>query len=180
MKKFLFNIVISIFLIFIIELVSFNFIYCDLYSSLLKLKNLVLKKAYEKPDFHFKFLTYDEDKEYSTFGAEFVTRDCKEISYNPLKKYIVFIGCSYTYGQGIKINKTFSAQVQALTKRRTFNMSALGNGFYNNWRRLVYLPSENYMTEQERNNVEFVVYTLMYNHILRTTDYEVSYYLKQK
>lgn len=180
MKKVLFNITTIIFFIFLTELISYNFIYCYLYDYLNSLKNVITKKSFNYPNLMFEFLTYNENKAYSSKGAEFSTRDCKDIPYNPKKKYIVFIGCSYTYGQGIKINQTFNAQVQTLTKRRTFNISQFGNGFTENYHRMISLANSNYMTEQERKNVEYVVFTLMYNHIYRTADFEVAWYLKQQ
>ena len=80
------------------------------------------------------------------------------------KKPILLIGCSYTYGLGLKKEQTFGYQLSELTKRPVHNWA---------WKTesvdYAFLQSKNKenIKKLEKNPPEYIIYTYMYDHPAR-------------
>ncbi len=96
----------------------------------------------------------------------------EEYSKNP----ILVLGCSYAYGQGLKLEQTFPYLLANITKRPIYNFSQCGSHILANLQEL-----ENYSGAEKGekiNNAEYVIYVYMHDHInryLRVDDLYVNY-----
>lgn len=77
-------------------------------------------------------------------------------------KPVLFMGCSYTWGQSLNENETVSAQFAKLTKRPTYNRSGKGWGFSH----LLYQLSNETIYKQIKEP-EYIIYTFIGDHPYR-------------
>lgn len=168
MKKFLFYFVFIALGFFILEVISYNFLY-GFYNNGVDCDD---KKWFsiKKPN----LLEYD---------YVMLERTDKTIPYDENKRPVLTMGCSYAYGQGIKINRIFSSQLQKTNKRKTTNIAFWGEGPDFVMRSIAYMHKLNMLKD---NNFEYVIYVQMYDHIERLEeiallgDYLSTVYKKNK
>ena len=157
--------VLFIFIMYILEFISYNFIYSNWEDELFhnhSINNLnFLKLEYNK----------DEIDGYKDAPDRF---ENTELTYDSRKRPILLLGCSYTYGQGIIKNKNFSSQLQNYTKRKVNNFAEMGNGLTSN---LCYV--EGFKNTILKNKYEYIIYTWMYNHLERVEVSVICYYLSE-
>ncbi len=100
---------------------------------------------------------------------EYKLRDPAGLEYinkNPLKGSIILVGCSYTYGVDLKYDETFGYLLSKYTKRPVFNLGIPGGGP----REILYLLRTNKIIElsqKEKNNVDYIIYTYIWDHQVR-------------
>ena len=151
---------------FCLEFISFNFIYSNLYWEF---HNFITGKPCI---ITWQPLDYSKTKK-EISNISLSERNDETIPYKKDKSPILFLGCSYTYGQGIKTDKIFSSQLQNYTKRKTKNISAMGAGIGD-----IYYMLANYKFDKDFNP-EWVIYTYMYNQILRIKLYDICRYMDE-
>ncbi len=158
MKKIAFVFIFCFCLFFILEIVSYNFLYGFLRGKT-------------------PLLTTELSTNYKLYGLRapdildfeiiLPNRNDETLTYDKRKKPILTIGCSYTYGHGISINKTFASQLQKKTHRKVWNVAEMGAGPNNYIKALAYMEKHHIMQD---NQFEYVIYTLMYDHVYRMLD----------
>jgi hypothetical protein len=80
------------------------------------------------------------------------------------KKNLVFLGCSYTFGQGVSDSKTFpSILAKNLKNYRVHNLGTQGDGPHDT---LSYFVGNN-IKLKNINNAEIVFYTYIHDHFIR-------------
>ncbi len=152
------------------EFLSYNFIYGNLPYELRNLRYT------GKANIYFEKLTYTPQiRGWSFEGRKRLEN--KNIPFDSHKRPILTLGCSYMYGQGIKENKTFYSQLQNITKRKVDNISELGFGPDDIYHHILYTSNHGILSN---NQYEYVIYTLMYNHILRVHIDTICRYLNIK
>ena len=77
---------------------------------------------------------------------------------NYLSKPILLLGCSFTYGEGLKDNETFSYKLSKLTKRPVYNYGLRGLGL----QEAIYLILKNHI--QIKEPPEYIIYTYIGDH----------------
>ena len=83
---------------------------------------------------------------------------------------IIILGCSYTYGHGIKKEETFPYLLSELTKRPVYSFSLCGSDGLSSLARM-----KSYNEEQPIKNADYVIYLYMLDHINRYMDASVVY-----
>lgn len=159
MKKLVFTLSLCFCLFFILEVVSYNF----LYGHLRKMSKIMTTQEQGK-DYSWYKVTPPNVLNFEIFLPE---RNDETLPYDNSKKPILTIGCSYTYGQGIELNKTFASQLQKKTNRKVDNVSEIGAGASDCLRSLVYMEKHNIL---QQNQFEYIIYTQMYEHFQRIYD----------
>ena len=122
--------------------------------------------------------TYSQEKDYARTILFAHSRNDRTLSYSENKRPVIFFGCSYTYGQGIKVNNTFSSQVQKYTKRKTYNIAAMGWSFSQ-----IYsvIRNKNFTDViDHKKQPEFIIYTVMFDHFNRINLFDLCEYINDK
>lgn len=104
-------------------------------------------------------LLENNNESYAIFCGE----DRRKYIKNPNNHSIVTFGCSYSYGHGLKKEETFQSYLSSLTKYNVFNYAMCGGDIIGGLNDLKNHPE--HLTEM--NDVEYVIYTYMYDHINR-------------
>lgn len=102
---------------------------------------------------------YYEDDLRQPSGLEYINK-------NPLKGSIILLGCSFTYGSDLKYDETFGYLLSKYTKRPVFNLGIPGGGP----REMLYLVRTNKiidLSQKEKNNVDYIIYTYIWDHQIR-------------
>ncbi len=162
MKKIIINILFIIFLFiiteFLLEIVYFHKLF-QAHISADELKNYSKKEYISKILFNIKehFSAVDE---YTVYDF----RKPSGMNYIGKKPAIVLMGCSFTYGTNLNDDETFSSQLAQYNHRPVINLGTPGIGP----REVLYMlitPVLNDIYPQEiNNNVEYVIYTYIYDH----------------
>lgn len=159
MKKIiLINILLFLFTFITVEIISYQFLYGHLrkYTTMVTPENLA----------EFKIYSFNEN---NILKNEFVIkqRNDNTLYYDASKNPILTVGCSYAYGQGIKIDKIFASQIQQSTKIKTINVSRMGSGADDVLKSISHLEKKNFLKENQFN---YVIYVMMFDHIARVHD----------
>lgn len=117
-KIILINITVIIFLLLILEIISFCYTQYLQFDNLQK-NNIPLENFNIK--YKFKMIPY---KEY--YDSEIHSSFRKPIGTEYNKKPILIFGCSYAYGLDLKDNETFSYKLSKYTKRPVYNRGICG------------------------------------------------------
>lgn len=158
MKKLFFILLLCLCLFFILEIISYNFLY-----GFFRQMN-----DYGPKEFISNYKLYGiTPQDILTYDIILPERNNETLNYDNNKRPILTIGCSYTYGQGININKTFASQLQKKTNRKVLNVSMLGAGSDDVIRYLSYMNKINAL---QKNWFKYVFYTCMYAHVHRIYD----------
>lgn len=81
------------------------------------------------------------------------------------KKPILFLGCSYTYGQGIeKDEDTFPSVVEKITNRKCYNYGVISFGPES---ALFLFDQKRYLSPLLKDKPEYIIYTFMFDHLQR-------------
>ena len=174
MKKNLILIFINILLLIMffcfLEIYSYKSIFVDftrLFPDYQKFKKVEkeflidnhLYTNYEKPN-KLNQLAFEND------GRSLVGKEYKS------KKPILLLGCSYTYGLGLKKEDTFGYQLSQYTKRTVYNWGWKTEGpDYS----LLELKNKNNKKLLTANPPEYVIYTYMYDHPRRLVETHRQY-----
>ncbi len=163
-KIIIINILLFFVSLYIVEYISYNFLYSnwEFYFSHLNQEKTELECLTPK----YKNSIYS----WPLTGLVFNNN----IPYNNSKRPILLLGCSYTVGYGIDFDENFSSQLQQYTKRKVHNIATDGFGIDGNLKRILYFKENNIL---KHYNYEYIIYTLMYNHVNRMTVDVASYYL---
>lgn len=154
---FVLSILLCILFFFILEVVSYNFLYGPLG------KDIKISDALKSNHSLYRITPPD----ILDFDILLPQRNDETLAYDDTKKPILLLGCSYTYGQGIDINKNFSSQLQKRTKRKVVNVSDLEIGAEECLKNLAFMERHNILQEKQ---FEYVIYTQMHNHVYRIYD----------
>lgn len=149
------------------EVYCYNFIYHELYAVIDALK------SGSRRDIEIFAPVYGRSENFDDYDL-LNTRNDDTILYDKNKRPVLFLGCSYTYGQGITVDKTFSSLVKKLTGRKTDNIGVMGGQPDGNLSNVITMHKRNLLKE---NNYELAVYTWMYNHLLRVNPIHLVEYL---
>lgn len=90
-----------------------------------------------------------------------------DYSKNYKKPPILFLGCSYTYGEKLEKEETFPYKVSQLSNRHCYNMAITGTGIQYYYLEL--LLEEKYHKLAEKP--EYIIYTYMFHHPARFFNY---------
>ena len=96
--------------------------------------------------------------------VEFCGEDRFKINPQFKKNPIVTLGCSYTYGHGLKKQETFPFLLSSLSLRPVYNFAVCGGNALNSFDRT--LEDKNF-NPTEIQNADYYVYIYMYNHFGR-------------
>lgn len=168
MKKFILFNVIFLVLIFAISEIACYFIikssigeYYDEYNRIAKKNNKPLMS-----------LRYNWVKQFNQDDYKFLERPvCYGKNH---KKSVLFIGCSYTYGAGVKEEETLSYLVNKYTGRTTVNKAIPGGSIINS---LITLTDDSfYKIYKKVSEPEYVIYTYINDHLGRIySTYKVNF-----
>ena len=170
-KFFLYFFLFFVTFIFFIEFISYNFLHGSLYEIINDVKFIQSHNV-------SIFLPKYDGKELERVHNIIVTRHDDELPFSSEKSSILLLGCSYTYGHGIHLSKNFSSQLQKYTNRKVYNISYMGGGFDE----MFEMQKDLSVSGFYKNMIEpeYVIYTLMANHIKRFTSNNISSYLLEK
>ena len=162
------NIIFLFLITYFLEFISYNLIYGNLDDYIRNffstdIKNQLILSA---PDYNKNIELYKPHQ-----------RNDESILYDVIKRPVLFLGCSYTYGQGINIYQTFASQFQKYTKRKTNTVAYPGNAPDSILKAIMFLYDYG---DLDKNRYEYVVYTWMYNHICRKEASMVNKFLNEK
>lgn len=104
----------------------------------------------------------NNEENYQRFCGEerkFFNKD----KYSKNGKPIYIIGCSYTYGHGLKKEETFSYQLSELLKRPVYNFSLCADDGISG----IYKIKEYLDQNVDEPHPEYVIYVYMYDHVTR-------------
>lgn len=151
-------------------------------------------------DYRFRLGKYADFKLISEFYQIFMNRDISDkATYyeliedkdgfrrieNPLSKKnpIILFSCSFTYGNGLEDNETFSYMLGKLTGRPIYNRSKGGWGVQHMYYQLqnkdfykIFINSNSQLTSAHKQtsvsnanypNVDYIIYTFIYSHFSR-------------
>ena len=76
------------------------------------------------------------------------------------KSPILFLGCSYAYGEKLEKYETLPLKIQELTKRHCYNMAIPGTGLQHSFLQLLLEPQTHMLSEKP----EYIIYTYMFHH----------------
>ena len=80
-------------------------------------------------------------------------------------KFVMFIGCSYTFGEGVEDNQTFTYEVgKNATEYTPYNYAVHGHGPFDNLARLEGIDYENEIKEKQG----LLIYMYIDPHVIRT------------
>lgn len=161
MKKFLPIIIFIVFSLvfgFILEIVSYNFLY-----GYLRPKTLI-NIGESTAGYKIFSIKKPDILNFEYFLSE---RNNDHLKYNENLRPILLLGCSYAYGQGINVDKNFSSQLQKKTNRKTFNYSKMGASPADLLRSTSILAKNGTL---KKDNFQYVIYVVMYDHFLRIND----------
>ena len=85
------------------------------------------------------------------------------------KKPILFVGCSYTFGEALEDDDNMPAKIEKITGRHGYNWGISGYGPAQVLT-LLLLEKENHLLNEKP---EYIIYTYMFNHIDRFIEYEL-------
>lgn len=126
----------------------------------------LLNQNHSLSDFKSRYLYFNKLPEQVTMRKMSETK-------NP-KKSILFFGGSYTYGYLLKDDETFPALVEKLTGRTCYNFGILGHNINS---ALLFLNIDfQYKDILLNSDPEYIVYTYMFDHILRHYDFLLDLY----
>ncbi len=86
---------------------------------------------------------------------------------------IVFLGCSYIYGHGIKFEESFPYRVSEISHKPVYSFATCGSDLVDT---LIFLRDAHYEYFDRIKNAEYVIYLYMYDHINRYIDHSDRYY----
>lgn len=89
---------------------------------------------------------------------------------NPHKKPVLFLGCSYTAGEGLDNNQKFDYKVSKTTGRSTYSRAISGGGPQH-----MYYDFKTGMVKKEVPEVGVIVYTFVPDHVFKPLEYRMSY-----
>ncbi len=159
MKKIFFTLLLSLCLFFILELVSYNF----LYGYLRKMNHPIMPNVEISTNYKlFKIPPPD----ILSFDIDLGERNDETLIFDNRKQPILTVGCSYTYGEGLDTNQTFASQLTKKTNRKVVNIGMQGSGSGLVLRKLAYMEKSN----QLNTEFKYVIYTLMYDNVNRIHD----------
>lgn len=162
-KIFIVNILIFIFLFIGFEICSYQS-YKEQYKDLIDHQSKIYKDSPEiKQSLKIRYSL-----------PRFVNYTMSPPKFNgTLKKTaIITIGCSYTAGIGLKDEQTFAAQLRDYTQRTTYNMGISGSGA-----QMVYKQLSDKSLKNKVPDVDYVIYTFIYDHIRRQFQTLLSCYV---
>lgn len=87
---------------------------------------------------------------------------------NFTKKPILYLGCSYTYGEALNDDETMPKKIEKITGRHGYNMGMSGKCAVQSLMQLL-LENEYHLINEKP---EFIIYTFMFHHIDRLFDAE--------
>ncbi|MBR1617173.1 hypothetical protein IJ670_03390 [bacterium] len=160
MKKIIFvNILILSFILLVVDMKLFNKTVHDLYMG-------------ESPSWNYFYQTDELDQmRYSAFYPDrfFIFRD-NNPSFD--KPPVLLLGCSYTYGHLLEIKDSLAGQIQKLTNRPIYNLgtSQMDAGYFD---MLLHKAIDEH---QFQKPPEYIIYTYMFHHIWRISNWYWSYY----
>ena len=142
LKKF-----ISVFLInFFISCIFLSFLELYLYHN--------HKKNYPEISYQIKKFPYKDILSLYKFR--------QPVGLNFSSRPIVFLGCSYAYGQGLNEHQTVSFKLSQLTNRPVYNYSLPGKGLQNT----LFLLQHNFL-DPNIKDPQYFIYIFMYDQIRR-------------
>lgn len=92
-----------------------------------------------------------------------------DININSNKKPILFMGCSFTYGTGLKDDETISYITAMLTKRPVYNRAGMGFGLNQFLYQIKRGDIYNQMKEPE-----FLIYIFIWDHVHRMDKFKIE------
>lgn len=101
---------------------------------------------------------------YLGLGGYSTDRIENALDYDKNKKSVIFVGCSFTYGQAIYATENISYKIQELTHRKTYNK---GNSDWGPQFVLRDIQNSSLFNGDEIVEPEYVVYTLTSDHLRR-------------
>ena len=157
------NILYVIILLIILEIISCFY----LRTSLFNINNHSINKI-EKIKQIYKNLTKELEGQISSkeYFDEDEFRPIIDQYPNSKKGSILLIGCSYTYGVLLENNEAFHSYLSNYTKRNVYNIALPGIGP----REILYMLRDKEFIDpkiQNKNNIEYVIYTYIYDHQVR-------------
>ena len=188
-RKIFFILIFNIFLLYFIVSFLNNYIEdtfnpdTSAYSSVLEKIQIAInerknkKNNIEKP---YDFNEYTElynvkqlplsQKTFEKFCGE------KRISYGEQykKNPIVILGCSYTYGHGLKKEESFPYYLSEITERPVLNFSVCGSEIISSYQNFYKYLDDN-LHKNLVKNTDYIVYVYMFDHINRYMQIRVFY-----
>lgn len=87
------------------------------------------------------------------------------------KKPLLFFGCSFTQGSGLKEKQTLTYKISKLTNRTIYNRGRGGTG-----PQFVYYQLNDKNFKQEVPDAEYIIYTFIWDHLYRLYSYSYGPY----
>lgn len=92
-----------------------------------------------------------------------------DVNTNSTKKSIILCGCSFTYGDGLSDEKTFSNKLGIFSDRPIYNRAGMGWGLSH----FLFLTDFNYFY-QKHTEPEYLIYVYIDNHLNRINKFKVE------
>lgn len=161
--KIVFINIVALILIFIASEMICFLIIKNKYEDKLKIKKSMNKitgtSISDELKYNFKVISFDYNHE------KLMMRRPEGLNYK--KPPIILFGCSFTYGDGLKNNQTFSYKLSHLSKRPVYNRGLNGWGPQN---MLYQLRRKDFYSEVKEP--EYIVYTFIPDHLNRMFRYQ--------
>jgi len=150
MKKFIISIIISAFVVFIIDIIFYTI---DIHNINKLFEKFKLTDRY---NWNYSLITEPTNVKY-ILNSDFR----KPINTKSKKSPIIIFGCSYAYGAHLDNNETFGANLAKLTNRPVYNYGISGYGVQHF---LSLLENKDF---SDIKNPEYIIFVYMYDHMRR-------------
>jgi len=150
MKKFVISVIISVFIVFIVDIIFYTI---DVYNvnRLLEKKGLSFRYKWQ-----YSIITKSRTLE------DVLNSDFREpINLKSKKSPIIIFGCSYAYGENLNADENLGANLAKLTNRPVYNFGISGFGVQHF---LALLKNKDF---SDIKNPEYIVYVYIHDHIRR-------------
>lgn len=129
-------------------------------------------KAYEKSGDPFRFkIDYEYPK---AFNYEEYKLHLRPVNYKKSnKRPVLFFGCSFTEGLGLKNEQTLAYKISELSNRTTYNRGKSSTG-----PQFMYYQLNDKNFKKEVPDAEYIIYTFIWAHFERLYNYRTCRFIK--
>lgn len=161
------NIILLIFFLVCIEAYTFKRTYESTKTDIAK-----FNKPYEEKGDPFRFkIDYECPKK---FNYNDYKNELRPVNYKKSnKRPVLFFGCSFTEGMGLKNEQTLAYKISELTNRTTYNRGKSSTG-----PQFMYYQLNDKNFKKEVPDAEYIIYTFIWVHFERLYNYRTCQFVK--
>jgi len=149
MKKFVISVIISVFIVFIVDIIFYTI---DIYNINKHFK----KYNFPQIEWRYSIIANTQSKE-SVLNSDFR----EPINLKSKNLPIIIFGCSFAFGENLNDNETFGANLAKLTNRPVYNYGISGSSIQHF---LALLENKDFSNIK---NPEYIIYVYMVDHMRR-------------